>query len=48
MEQNVAFQKYFKIIEYLLQLKNTLNILLALLGLIRRNLMECKKTILKI
>ena len=28
--------------------KNTLNILVALLGLIRRNLMECQKKILKI
>ena len=40
MEQNIFVQKYFKIIYCLYQLKNTLNILLALLGLNRGNLME--------
>ena len=33
---------------YLYQLKNTLNILVALLKSIRGNLVECQKTILKI
>ena len=47
MEQVVFLQEYFKIISHLNQLKNTLNILLALLGLIRGNLMECQKKILK-
>ena len=48
MEQNIFLQEYFKIIYYLYQLKNTLNILVALLGLKRENLMECQKKILKI
>ena len=34
------FQKHFQIIEYLYQLKSTLNILVALLGLIRGSLTE--------
>ena len=45
MEQNVFLQEYFKIIWYLYQLKNTLNILLAPLGLNRGNLMECQKKV---
>ena len=48
MEQNIFLQEYFKIIWYLHQLKNTLNILVALLGFIHGNLMECQKKILKI
>ena len=38
--QNIFLQEYFKIIYYLYQLKNPLNILVALLGLIRENLIE--------
>ena len=41
MEQNIFVLEYYKIIWYLYQLKTTLNILVALLGLIRRNLTEC-------
>ena len=48
MEQNIFLQEYFKIIKYLYQLKNTLNVLLALLGLIRGNPVECQKKMLKI
>ena len=48
MEQNIFLQEYFKIISYLCQLKSPLNFLVALLGLIRGNLMECQKKILKI
>ena len=40
MKENVFIYEYFKIIWYLHQLKNTLNILVALLGLTRGNLME--------
>ena len=43
MERNVFLQDLFQ--DYLLLIpvkKNTLNILVALLGLIRRNLMECQ------
>ena len=47
MVQNIFLQEYFKIIYYLYQLKNTLNFLVVLLGLICENLMECKKKILK-
>ena len=36
------------LMEYLYQLKNTLNIFVALLRLILGNLMECQKKILKI
>ena len=46
MAQNIS-QKYYKIISYLQQLKNTLNILVALLKLIRGNLMEFQKKVLK-
>ena len=48
MEQNMFLQECFKITQYFDQLKNTLNILVALLGLICRNLMDCQKKILKI
>ena len=41
------FHGYFKIILYLYQLKNALNILVALLGLNCRSLMECQKKVLK-
>ena len=34
MEQNIFLQEYFKIIYYLYQLKNTLTILVKLVGLI--------------
>ena len=48
MAQNIFLQEYFKIIQYLQQLRNTLNILVALLKLIRENIMEYQKKILKI
>ena len=48
MEQNIFLQEYFKIIKYLYQIKNTLNVLVASLGLIRENLMQCLKKIMKI
>ena len=48
MEQHIFIQKYYKIILYLYQLKNILNILVALLEFIRRNLIECQKKLLKI
>ena len=41
MEQNIFFEEYFCIIKYLYQLKNTLNILVALLGMIHENQIEC-------
>ena len=49
MEQNIFLQEYSKLftIIYASQ-KNTLNILVVLFGLIRGNLMECQKNILKI
>ena len=37
MKQNIVLQKYFKIIYYLYQQKNTLNISVALVGLNRGN-----------
>ena len=40
MEQNIFLQEYLKIIQYLYLLKDTLNILVALLGLICGNLRE--------
>ena len=46
--QNISIQEYYKNILYLYQLKNALNILMALLGFIGENLMECPKEILKI
>ena len=47
MAQNISIQEYFKIIQNLYQLRNTLNILVALLEFIRGNLMECQRKILK-
>ena len=46
--QDIFIQDYYKNILYLYQLKNTLNILIALLGFIGEILMECPKEILKI
>ena len=46
MTQNISFQEYYKIILYLYKLKNTLNILVALLAFIGGNLMECQKKVL--
>ena len=46
MQENIFLQEYFKII-YFHQPKNILNILVAVLGLIHGNLMECQKKILK-
>ena len=40
MAQNISIQEYYKIILYLYQLKNALNILMALLGFIHGNLMD--------
>ena len=45
MEKNIFLWEYFQII--LIQ-KNTLNILVALPGLNRGNLIECQKKVLKI
>ena len=45
---NGSIQVYFKIIQYLYQLKNILNILVALLESIRGNVIECQGKILKI
>ena len=45
--RNIFLYKYFKIIYYLCQLKDTLNILLAVHGLNRGNLMEFQEKILK-
>ena len=45
MEQNIFLEEYFKIIQYLYNLKNALNILVALLGLNSGNLMECQENI---
>ena len=47
MEQKNFPQECLKIIQYLYQLNNIINILMVLLGLIHRNLMECQKKILK-
>ena len=47
MEQNNFLQEYFKITLCLQQLKDTLNILVALLGVIRENLIEYQKKTLK-
>ena len=41
------FQEYFKIIQYLYQPENTLNILGSLVGLNCGNLKECRNEILK-
>ena len=43
--QNIALQEYFKIIKYLSQLKNTLNILMVLFELICGSLTEYQKNI---
>ena len=48
MEKNISIQEYYKVIFYLYQLKNKLNILVTLLAFIRGNLMEFQKKILKI
>ena len=48
MEQNISIQEYYKIILYLYQLRNTLNISVALLKFIREDLMECQKKVLRI
>ena len=48
MEQNISIHEYYKIILYSYQLKNTLNILVALLRFICGNVMECQKEMLKI
>ena len=45
MEQYIFIQEYFKIIQHLYQLK-TLNIFVALLKLIHRDLMEFQKKII--
>ena len=45
---NIFLQEYFKVIYYLYQLKNTLNILEPLFRLVCGNLMEFQKKILKI
>ena len=42
MEQNIFSHKSSKFISHLDQLKNTVNILVVLLGLNRGNLMECQ------
>ena len=47
MEQNVFLQEYFKFVEHLYQLKNILNILVTLLGLIRGNLTKYQQKTLK-
>ena len=47
MKQNIYLQEYFKIIVFM-PAKNTLNLLVALLRLIRGNVMEYQKKILKI
>ena len=48
MEQKKFFSEIFQNYLIFIPAKNTLNILVALLGLIRRNLTECQKKILKI
>ena len=47
MTQNIS-QEYYKTILYSYQLKNTLNILVALIKFIRGNLMEFQKKVLEI
>ena len=47
MKQNIFLYKYLKIILYLYQLKNSINILLALLEMNRENLMENLKNVLE-
>ena len=48
MAQNIFLQKYYKIMSYLYQLKNILNVLVAQLKFIRGNLKECQKKVWKI
>ena len=48
MKRNIFLYEYFKIIYFFLPAKNILNILVAVLGLNRGNLIECQKKILKI
>ena len=48
MEQKNFLQECFEIIYYLYQLKNTLNVLVALPGLNSGNVMEFQKKILKL
>ena len=43
MQQNTSIQQYYKIVLYILQLKNTLNILVTLLAFIHGNLMESQE-----
>ena len=45
MQQNISKKEYYKKILYLYQLKNTLNILVALLKFIRGNLMKNQKKV---
>ena len=47
MKQNIFLYEYLKIILYLYQLKNSINILLALLGMNRENIMESLKNVLE-
>ena len=47
MKQNIFLYEYLKIILYLYQLKNSINILLALLEMNRENLMEHLKNVLE-
>ena len=47
MEQNISIQEYQNIIQYLYQIKNTLNIFMPLLKFIHGNLMECQEKVLK-
>ena len=47
MKQNIFLYEYLKIILHLYQLKNSINILLALLGMNRENLMENLKNVLE-
>ena len=48
MEQSISIQEYYKIILNLYQLKNTLNVLVALHKFVPENVRECQKKILKI
>ena len=46
--QKYFFQEYLKIIQYLYQIKHTLNVLLAIIKFICGSIMECQKEVLKI
>ena len=48
MKRDAFLQEYFKSIQYLCELKNTLNILVGLLELNRGNLIEYQIKMLKI